>query len=84
MSRVGGFWTALNSITFFIMSYYLYHKFIKEQADAIKKDRVLNFRGDSADRSADVMGIIKNRFSLLSIFELFDRHNSLKSQVQDM
>lgn len=35
LSKVGGFWSALKSISFFVMSYFLYRRFLKSEATLI-------------------------------------------------
>lgn len=37
ISKIGGFWSSLKSISFFLTSYLLYRKFIKQEAAVIQK-----------------------------------------------
>ena len=37
LSKIGGFWSALKSISFFVMSYFLYRQFLKSEAALIEQ-----------------------------------------------
>ena len=87
LTKVGGFWSTISATAFFTLSLFLYQqhllsqaKIIKQRQDQRKKDddSLVLDEDDQADDQEEqtslalIVSMIKERVSLVRIYELFD------------
>lgn len=98
LSSLGGFWTAINSLTFLFLSLFLYENMLKQQAKIIwrqfKNEDIaansINLDRDDYNKSEELQTIqkLKYRLSFVSIYALYEDRDDLRRRIisveQDM
>ena len=72
LSKIGGFWTAVSSVTVTLVSSFLYNEFMKREALIIQERQSKKIRGQCHDADI-IMDTMKGRLSYVTKYEQFDR-----------